>query len=312
MPLREMDNIFQLFEPDSDAEQKTLANLYSQGYLGNYRAEPLTQVKDERTPFGRMLQGVGILGEPAPREATPYEKYIALRGQQARDTEGLGMEGKKLQLGEAQRKRDVGALSDILGTADATGIVPQELMKYSPQAEDDVNALLQERRFDRAAKLKLEKLRMRLVQEQIRRGGRGGSSKDPYDVLGERVGRYLKLPGIKQLVEAHTELRQRIGRGNTDPDTTRKLQGQMSQMESQILAGGVLNGIPPEILQSILTGEIDITGAPGTSFGDLSAYQGSGDAERKIQTREDVSREVDRLLNKGQRPNQATSGGGGY
>lgn len=130
-PHRYGSTIFDIFRPRPSAQKEFNQNLFASGYMGDvpYR------VTEGRSPFGRLLQGVGLLGEPEARPLTPYEQMLVEEGRHYRGQEDY--ETEKERMDKLQAALNLG--QDVISTG---GGMPDEGLGLPPEMQNNLKRML--------------------------------------------------------------------------------------------------------------------------------------------------------------------------
>jgi hypothetical protein len=84
--------IWDVLRPNPGAQKETYQNIYGAGYIG----KDINQVTEPRSPFGRLLQGIGIIGEPDARPLTDYEQMLYQEGKRYKSNVDTQTEHERL------------------------------------------------------------------------------------------------------------------------------------------------------------------------------------------------------------------------
>lgn len=120
-----MSSMWDVFVPNPRGERDLEKNIAAAGYMG----ANVSGVQDQRSPFGRLLQGIGLIGEPDKRPLTYYEQYLYEQGKHQRS-----------EIDYQTEKQRIDKLQDVLSTVNEElkkGEKPSEmedLLQYLPQS----------------------------------------------------------------------------------------------------------------------------------------------------------------------------------
>jgi len=156
------------------AEQETDRNIYSQGYLGE---DISGGIREPRGVFGSLLQDMHVLGEPTPRQATPYERYLYEQGKTGHAKESLGLSAEEFNLQNAKRSRQISDFSTLLNAEKLGAGAPPSVFGGLPEDEltsgEAVGSIADTKRAEDAAHRKLTERYMEALIESAGKKGTG-------------------------------------------------------------------------------------------------------------------------------------------
>lgn len=125
-------SIWDLMRPNPQGEEDIQQNLYGAGAIG--QDEP-TNITEGRSPFGQMLQGIGLLGPPSPRALTPFEQFQYQRG--------LHQKGEWDQQTQQQSleniSRKFGLAGQVMKQTGGAALPPEVANLFSPDEQNSLS-----------------------------------------------------------------------------------------------------------------------------------------------------------------------------
>jgi len=248
-------SIFDLLRENPEVTAQTQQNIQASGYMGG----PTGGVQEGRSPFGQLLQGIGIIGEPDTRVMTQHEMMLYELGKRARASDDFKIQSNTAQLTAAERGGAMDTMSNLINITKQTGMIPEQLMQYAPEARDDLTALLTERTRDRVGDQSSAR-----IQDDHTRAATHRMLNPVYSpgAPGDERGRQLRalnaffsLAPIKSNLEQYETRRQDAEDANSKGDKVKAYAAaeHANRLMQNIIASGEQQGLSRASIEAVLS-----------------------------------------------------------
>lgn len=282
-PHRYGSTIYDIFRPRPGAQRELYQNLYGAGFMGDVPYN----VKESRTPFGRLLQGVGLLGEPDPRPLTPYEQMLVEEGRHHRGEEDYQTE--KQRMDKIKSAYDIG--KDVIGSG---GGMPSEEFGLPEGMQGNLRNMYSEYNQEQGTKKEHNDLVIQSQKADIayKKAMTENASIQKALLNASReiedMKKYAALPQIHPLYVEYETLRGEVVKAINDGDQDAASIG-MSKMQqlSQVIAQAVTNAGAGSLVPRMTPNAVDI----------FAPYQKAGPNTNQLNQPADVDYQLRNTMN---------------